>query len=458
MSSKTFYIDTLGCQKNEYDSQILGADLMKAGCRAVMNPEEADILIVNTCGFIDAAKMESIEHIFDMARIKGEKKKLVVTGCLSQRFHKELSDEMPEVDLFFGVNDYDDIAAELLEDGPASGKVEETAADGATENRDKVRGSAEKVLHYKDRIIPKGTYSSVLKIAEGCNNTCSFCAIPAIRGPFRSKPMEECIREAEQMAADGVEELVIIAQDTSQYGIDLYGEVRLPQLLRELCKIDGIRWIRLMYVYDEGITDELMDVIASEPKICKYIDIPIQHISDHVLTMMRRRSDKASIIRTINKLREKVPGIHIRTTLLVGFPGEAPEDHQELLEFVKEAKIDRLGVFSFSDEEGTLAHSMPGKLEQEEKNARRDEIMEAQQEVSLELNQKKVGMTYEVLIDEAAGQTDDGDLLYIGRTQYDGPEIDDEVEFCSSREHQPGEFVRVVIDEAGEYDLLGREI
>lgn len=447
--SKTFFIDTLGCQKNEYDSQVLAADLLKAGCSLVNDPEDADILIVNTCGFIDAAKVESIDHIFEMARLKGQDKKLVVTGCLSQRFHQELSSELPEVDLFFGVNDYDDIASVLMgEDGKK---------DPGSEGRDKVRGRAGKILNYKERIIPKGTYSDFLKIAEGCNNTCSFCAIPSIRGPYRSKPIEDCVREARELAAGGVKELLIIAQDTSRYGEDLYGKVMLPELLKELCKIDGIQWIRLMYVYDDGITDELIDVMASEKKICKYIDIPIQHISDHVLKMMRRKSTSSDIKETIQKLRDRIPDIHIRTTLLVGFPGETEEDISELQDFVREAEIDRLGVFAFSDEEGTLAHTMDGKLEQEVKEERRDSIMEIQQEVSYKLNSKTVGKVFPVLIDEV-NQGEDGELIYVGRTEYDGPEIDNEVEFYSKAGHQPGDFVKVLIDEAGEYDLTGKEV
>lgn len=447
--SKTFFIDTLGCQKNEYDSQVLAADLLKAGCSLVNDPEDADILIVNTCGFIDAAKVESIDHIFEMARLKGQDKKLVVTGCLSQRFHQELSSELPEVDLFFGVNDYDDIASVLMgEDGKK---------DPGSEGRDKVRGRAGKILNYKERIIPKGTYSDFLKIAEGCNNTCSFCAIPSIRGPYRSKPIEDCVREARELAAGGVKELLIIAQDTSRYGEDLYGKVMLPELLKELCKIDGIQWIRLMYVYDDGITDELIDVMASEKKICKYIDIPIQHISDHVLKMMRRKSTSSDIKETIQKLRDRIPDIHIRTTLLVGFPGETEEDISELQDFVREAEIDRLGVFAFSDEEGTLAHTMDGKLEQEVKEERRDSIMEIQQEVSYKLNSKTVGKVFPVLIDEV-NQGEDGELIYVGRTEYDGPEIDNEVEFYGKAGHQPGDFVKVLIEEAGEYDLTGKEV
>lgn len=438
-TNKTFYIDTLGCAKNDYDSQVLAAELMERGCTLSDSPESADILIVNTCGFIESAKVESIEHIFNMAALKGETKKLVVTGCLSERYHEDLVKEIHEVDIFTGVNDYDELPDLLLSEN-------EVMADS-------VKGKVGKVLPYKERILPNNSYSGVLKIAEGCNNTCAFCAIPKIRGPFRSKKIEDVVREAKVMAERGIKELTIIAQDTSYYGKDLYGSAMLPKLLEELCKVDGIEWIRLMYVYDDGITDELIETIASNDKICNYLDIPIQHISDNVLSRMRRNSTGDSIRETFKKLRENIPDIHIRTTMLVGFPGESEEDFEELLYFVKEAKIDRLGVFAFSDEEGTLSHRLDGKLPEDIKEVRRDSIMELQVGISEELNRKKIGRIFEVMVDEVQA---DGE--YIGRTRYDAQEIDNEVSFVSKRVLKPGDIINVEITEAYEYDLVGEEV
>lgn len=437
--SKKIFIDTLGCAKNEYDSQNLAAQLLERGCGLADSPGEADILIVNTCGFIEAAKVESIEHIFNMAAMKGESKKLVVTGCLSERYHEDLSKEIPEVDLFTGVNDYDDLPGLLL----------------AESTGDKVQGEVEAVLPYRKRVFPEGTYTASLKIAEGCNNTCAFCAIPKIRGPYRSKRIEDCVREAEDMAAAGVRELVVIAQDTSYYGKDLYGKAMLPELLHELCKVDGIRWIRLMYVYDDGITDELIETIKQEEKICNYIDIPIQHVADPVLKGMRRKSTGDSIRKTIAKLRKEIPDIHIRTTILVGFPGETEEDFNELLDFVEETRIPRLGAFAFSDEEGTLSYRMDGKLDEETKNERVEVLMRLQSGISESLNEEKIGKTYEVMVDEAV---DEEACRYLGRTRYDAPEIDDAVEFTGTTPHQPGDIVLVNVTDSSEYDLYGEEV
>ena len=432
------YIDTLGCAKNEYDSQMLAASLVERGCGITYDPQDADILIVNTCGFIEDAKKESIERIFELAAERGEDKKLVVTGCLAERYHEELSEEMPEVDIFFGVNDYDDLPSVLLGDkNPARDMVGDTADD----------------LRYRKRLFDEGSYYGYLKIAEGCSNNCSFCAIPLIRGPFRSKKMEDCVREAEDMAAAGIKELILIAQDTSQYGRDLYGELKLPELLRRLCRIDGIEWIRLMYVYDNGITDELIDVIAGEPKICRYIDMPIQHISDRVLHLMRRQSTGSSIKAVIRKLRQRIPDVHIRTTLLVGSPGETEEDMDLLTDFIDTYDIDRLGAFAFSDEEGTASFTMDGRVDEEVRALRRDRVMEHQLAVSERLNAKTVGKTYEVIIDEII---EDG--LYSGRTRYDAPEIDCAVTVSSEAPHAPGDIIKVRITDAFEYDLEGSEI
>ncbi|MDO4384289.1 MAG: 30S ribosomal protein S12 methylthiotransferase RimO [Eubacteriales bacterium] len=440
--SKKIYIDTLGCEKNEYDSQNLAAQLLNRGCTLATSPEEADILIVNTCGFIEAAKVESIEHIFNMAALKGEHKKLVVTGCLSERYHEDLAKEMPEVDLFTGVNDYDDLPGLLLEE-----------ADG-----DQVHGEVEKILPYRKRVFPAGTYTASLKIAEGCNNTCAFCAIPKIRGPYRSKRMEDCVREAEDMAKAGIRELVVIAQDTSSYGEDLYGKKMLPELLRKLCQVDGIEWIRLMYVYDDGITDELIETIREEEKICNYIDIPIQHVADPVLKRMRRKSSGASIRETIQKLRREIPDIHIRTTILVGFPGETEEDFQKLLEFAEEMRIPRLGAFAFSDEEGTLAFNMDEKLDEETKNERVEELMRLQSGISESLNEEKVGRTFQVMVDEVVPTESGACDRYLGRTRFDALDIDDAVEFTALDAHAPGDIVCVRITDSSEYDLYGEEV
>jgi len=432
------YIDTLGCAKNEYDSQMLAASLVERGCVITYDPQDADILIVNTCGFIEDAKKESIERIFELAAERGENKKLVVTGCLAERYHEELSEELPEVDMFFGVNDYDDLPSVLL--------------GGNGSSRDMV-GDDTDDLRYRKRLFDEGSYSGYLKIAEGCNNNCSFCAIPLIRGPFRSKKMEDCVREAEDMAAAGIKELILIAQDTSQYGRDLYGELKLPELLGRLCRIDGIEWIRLMYVYDNGITDDLIDVIAKEPKICKYIDMPIQHISDNVLHLMRRQSTGDSIKAVITKLRERIPDVHIRTTLLVGSPGETEEDMDLLVDFIDTYDIDRLGAFAFSDEEGTASFTMDGRVDEEVRASRRDRVMEHQLAVSEKLNEKTIGKTYEVIIDEIIGNG-----LYSGRTRYDAPEIDCAVTVSSDTAHMPGDILKVQITDAFEYDLEGSEV
>ena len=460
------FIDTYGCAKNEYDSSVLAASLEERGCSIVNDALEADALILNTCGFIEDAKKESIERLFELIDLRGENKKLIVTGCLSERYHKELAEELPEVDMFFGVNDYDDIPDILLSD-----------IDKEKDSSDMV-GCVLDCLPYRKRnydLIEEDPYYGYLKIAEGCYNACSFCAIPGIRGTFRSKKMEDCVREAEDMASAGIKELILIAQDTSQYGRDLYGEIRLPELLHRLCSVDGIEWIRLMYVYDNGITDELIDTIAKEPKICKYIDMPIQHVSDNVLELMRRRSTGDSIRSVIRKLRDSIPDVHIRTTLLVGFPGETQKDIDELVEFIDTYEIDRLGAFAFSDEEGTPSYTMDGKIPDEERTARRNLVMEHQLAVSEALNERKIGKIYDVIVDRCI-EVDCEDIvddfntadeetlskvltLYEGRTRYDAPEIDCSVLFTSkSWEHSPGDIVKVLITNTYEYDLEGEEV
>lgn len=473
MIMKKVFIDTYGCAKNEYDSQALAASLEERGCVIVYDTREADILIINTCGFIEDAKRESIEGILSLTgQTDGGRKKLIVTGCLSERYHKELADEMPEVDMFFGVNDYDAIPDMILSEDNKERNTRDSVGCMIDTLPYRKRKYDQYEPEFRWEYIPCYGY---LKIAEGCYNACSFCAIPGIRGKFRSKKIEDCIKEAEDMAAAGIKELILIAQDTSQYGRDLYGEVRLPELLHKLCAVEGIEWIRLMYVYDNGITDELIDAIASEPKVCNYIDIPIQHISDNVLKLMRRRSSGDSIKNVIRKLRDRIPDIHIRTTLLVGSPGETEEDFEKLLEFVDSYEIDRLGAFAYSDEEGTAAFEMDNKVPREVCEIRRDMVMEHQQAVSERLNEKKIGKTLEVIVDRCIeiDSTDlvkdfnnvDEDILpklvniYEGRTRYDAPDIDCAVTFTTNdMELCSGDIVHVKITGTYEYDLEGIEV
>ncbi len=432
------FIDTLGCPKNFNDTQTAKGFLEKAGYETAESPEEADAIIINTCGFINDAKKESIERIFDYCAYKDMGKKIIVSGCLSQRYGSELFEEMPEVDCFVGVNEYEKLP-EILK---------------TLDRRSKhISDSYGEVLPKLCRKLDDNCFSSTIKIAEGCNNKCAYCVIPSIRGGYRSKTEEDILAEAEELAKAGCKELILIAQDVTNYGVDIYGEYRLPKLLRKLCKTEGIEWIRLMYCYEDRITDELMEVMATEPKICKYIDIPIQHSSDAVLKAMRRRSTEASIKETISKLRERVPDIHIRTTLIVGFPGETKEDYEKLLDFVQEMRFSRLGVFAYSQEENTVAGEMENQIDEEIKSERLDGIMRRQLEISLELNREKIGKTLKVLVEEK-----DEDGSYIGRSEFDAPEIDNSVLFTSDRELKAGDMVNVLIEDAFDYDLVGREV
>ena len=432
------YFETLGCPKNVYDTQVAAGVLEDNHYVIADSPEEADIIVVNTCGFINDAKRESIDRIFEMADYKQDGKKLVVSGCLSQRYGDELFAEMPEVDLFVGVNEYD-MLPWLLK------KLDERQV--VTD------GSVGSVLVNGRRKLSRSPYSATLKIAEGCNNVCAYCIIPKIRGRYRSKREEDILREAESLAVAGCKELILIAQDVTYYGADLYGQFRLPALLRKLCRISGIQWIRLMYCYEDRITDELIQTIAEEEKICNYLDIPIQHASDAVLRAMNRRSTSASIHRTLERLKQAIPDIHIRTTLIVGFPGETEEDYQKLCDFVEHERFARLGVFAYSQEENTPAAEMLCQIDEELKEQRLDGIMRRQLDISLDGNRAKIGKIYEVMIDEI-----DEDGSFIGRTRYDAPEIDNSVIFTSGRSHEPGEIVSVLIEDAFDYDLVGTEV
>lgn len=432
------YMETLGCPKNFNDTQVAKGILSQNNYEIVVDIESADVIILNTCGFINDAKKESINRIFELADYKTSDKKLIVSGCLSERYSKDLVTEMPEVDVFLGVNEYENLP-EILNN------LDDTQVDLVT-------GCASETLRAMPRLLDENPYTSTLKIAEGCNNRCAYCVIPQIRGPFRSKKKEEILSEAQVIAQNGCKELILIAQDVTLYGIDLYGNMVLPELLKELCAIDGIEWIRLMYCYEDRITDELIEVMRTEPKICHYIDIPIQHSSDSVLKGMKRRSTEKSIRNTIDRLKIAVPDIHIRTTLITGFPGETEEDFDKLLDFVEEMRFARLGVFAYSQEENTVAGEMKNQVPQEVKEQRVDAIMRRQLDISLELNKEKIGQTLTVLVEEK-----DEEGSYIGRTAFDAPEIDNSVVFTSKKELKPGDMVKVLIQDAFDYDLTGME-
>jgi len=434
------YIETLGCLKNVNDSEMAAGILEKNGYEIINSPDHADVIIVNTCGFINDAKKESIGKIFEMADLKSKEGMLVVSGCLSQRYGDELYKDMPEVDLFIGVNEYEKLPGLI-----------ELHSIGVRTKEISMNEKEYKELKYRKKLT--NGYTSTIKISEGCNNVCAYCVIPQIRGFYRSRKMEAIIEEAGLLAKDGCKELVLIAQDVTTYGIDLYNDFMLPELLRELCKIEKIQWIRLMYCYEDRITDELIRVIKEEEKICNYMDIPLQHSSNDILKAMNRRSTNASIQDTIGKLRKEIPDIHIRTTFITGFPGETKEDFDELYEFVKTMKFNRLGVFAYSKEENTPAAMMKGQVRSDIKEKRKDALMRLQLEISLKQNIEKIGKEFEVMVDEI-----DEDGSYIGRTRYDAPEIDNSVIFTSERSLKPGDITKVKITDAFDYDLVGMEV
>ena len=435
------YIKTLGCPKNFNDSEGVAGICENAGILLTDKLDEADFILVNTCGFINDAKKESIDVICDMSNyIKGSKKEkhLIVSGCLSQRYGDELFEELIEADIFIGVNDYESLP-EIIKEFQYG-------------ERYKALSDCTRVFEeLSARKFEKNPYTATIRVSEGCNNCCAYCAIPIIRGPYRSRKKENILAEAKVLANNGCKELVLIAQDTTEYGKDIYGKLALPELLKDLCKIEGISWIRLMYCYEDKITNELIEVIAEEEKICNYIDIPIQHIANNVLKGMKRRSTTDSIKLTLKSLRAKIPDIHIRTTMIVGFPGESEEDFEELLEFIEETKFERLGVFTYSQEEGTVAGEMSNQIDEDIKNERLGTIMRRQIDISLNTNKEKLGKTMDVLVEER----DEEDKTYIGRTQYDAYEIDNNVIFKAKSKLYPGDIVKVKITDAFDYDLVG---
>lgn len=430
---------SLGCSKNLIDSEQMLGLLEQSGYEIVENEEDADILIVNTCTFIESAKMESIECILELAQYKktGHCKYLIVTGCLAQRYKEQILSELPEVDAVIGTNEYDKIADVIR---------------SLDEEQEKRLFCAETpLLCETSRLRSTPGYTAYLKIAEGCDNHCTYCVIPSIRGRYRSRRMEDIISEAKELAADGVKELVVIAQDTTRYGKDLYGEYRLAELLRELCHIDNIEWVRVHYCYPEIVTDKLIDVFAEESKLCNYFDIPIQHCSDGILKRMGRRTNKKQITELIAQIRHRLPDAVIRTSLIVGFPGETEEEFEELRQFVEETKFDRLGVFAYSREEDTPAYDMDNQIDEEEKERRRELLMMVQSEISQQLNEDKIGGTVRVLVEGK----DEIIKSYYGRTYADSIEIDGKVFFKSDKPLKEGDFASVKIEQVLEYDLFG---
>ena len=430
---------SLGCDKNLLDSEMMMGLLHDRGYEFTDNEEEADIIVINTCGFINDAKEESINTILEMAKYKENNlKALIVAGCLVERYKNEILQELPEIDAIVGTTAFDKIC-DVVDDVLADKKHNELESINKMCRPD------------VKRIITTGGYYSYLKIAEGCDKHCTYCSIPMIRGAYRSVPMDELVKEAEYLADNGVKELIIVAQEITVYGKDLYGEKKLPELLHRLCKIPGIQWIRLLYCYPEEITDELIETIRTEKKICHYIDMPIQHASDKILKAMGRRTNNAELRNIISKLRKEIPDICLRTTLITGFPGETEEDHQILLDFIDEMEFDRLGVFTYSPEEDTKAASLDNQVDEEVKLCRKDEIMELQQEISMDKSEKLVGKEIEVIIEGKASDED----VYVGRSYMDAPSVDGYVFINSEEELMSGDFAKVRIVKAMEYDLIG---
>ena len=435
MNSFNIALVSLGCSKNLVDSEMILGILARRGYKIVVDETEADLIIVNTCAFINDAKEESINTIINLGELKEDRcKALVVTGCLANRYEKEIKAELPEVDAVVAINDNDTLIDFIDNVAKQSGFMP------VNDCRD---------IHAGDRLRSTAPHTAYIKISEGCNNRCTYCVIPYIRGNYVSRPIEEIEEEVKSLAASGVREIIVIAQDTTYYGRDIYGKPSLEILLKRLADIEGIEWIRCLYMYPEKMTDELLDIIANNEKICKYLDIPIQHISDSVLKNMARKVKKKDIYELISKIREKIKGVTLRTTLIVGFPGETEEDFEELKEFIKYAKFDKLGVFTYSKEEGTKAAEMDNQIPEKVKKQRYNEIMKLQQQVSLDNNQSLIGEKVKVLIE---GIMPDG--MYFGRTYKDAPDVDGYA-FVESDENLPlGDFVEATVVKAVEYDLV----
>ncbi len=430
---------SLGCPKNQVDAERMLAELKAADFEITNEEDSADVIIVNTCGFIESAKAEAIENIIEVSAFKesGNLKSLIVTGCLAERYKDQILTEIPEVDsvVTIGAND----------------KIVEIVNAALEGKNDLYLAEKEGLKLTGDRILTTPFYTAYLKVAEGCNNRCTYCAIPDIRGNFRSLPIEDCVAEAKKLAEKGVRELVVVAQDTTNYGADIYGKPSLPELLKELVKIDGIHWIRTLYTYPDKITDELLDLIASEEKLVPYLDIPIQHASDKILKKMNRKGSAAELEALILKIREKIPNITLRTSLITGFPGETQEDFTVLAEFVNKIRFDRLGCFAYSEEEGTPAAEFENQVDPQLRQDRSENIMNDQMTIAEEKNEEKIGSTVEVLVEGY----DNYIKCFYGRSAADAPDIDGKVFFMSGKNLEVGSFVQVLINDVIEYDLLG---
>ena len=432
---------SLGCPKNQVDAEAMLFSLQKEGFELTPVEAEADAIIINTCGFIESAKAEAIENILECAAYKkdGRLKALIVTGCLAERYKDDVTEEIPEVDVVVGIGSNKDIA-----------RITREAIEGRPENS---YGPKEDLDLSGERILGGMPFTAYIKISEGCNNCCTYCAIPKIRGKMRSRKIEDIVKEAERLADGGVTELIVVAQDTTAYGEDIYGRSMLPELLRELCKIEGLHWIRTLYTYPERITDELLEVIGEEKKLVKYLDIPLQHADGEILRRMNRRGDRESLSALIKKIREKLPEATLRTTFITGFPGETEGQFCSLHEFIKETRFDRLGCFTYSAEEDTIAAAFEDQLDEQVKNDRMELIMADQMIIAAEKNEEKIGSVVEVLIEG----WDDYIKCYFGRSHADAPEIDGKVFFTSDEPLVIGDYVYVLVNDCLEYDLLGEK-
>lgn len=433
---------SLGCSKNLVDSERMLYKFRQKGYKLVTEPGLSDVAVVNTCGFIQSAKEEAIETILELAKLKeeGRIKKIIITGCLSERYREEMAEQFPEVDAVVGIGNQEDIVD----------VIERTLADERVVSFD----SKDRLSITGDRIISTLPFFAYLKIAEGCDNCCTYCAIPEIRGRFRSAPIEDVLKEANWLADSGVTELILIAQDTTRYGEDLYGKSELPKLLNELCKIEKLKWIRVLYCYPERITDELLDVMASQDKIVKYLDLPIQHCDGEILRNMNRFGDREYLTKLIQKIRSKIPDITLRTTLITGFPGETEKQFEELAEFVSEIRFDKLGCFSYSQEEGTPAAGFDGQLDEEVKTHRAEIIMEQQQLISEQKNAERLGKELESVVEGFDKYAE----VYFGRCKFDAPDIDGKVFITSEKQLELGQYVNIKITDTLDYDLIGEVI